>query len=98
MIIIPMSLQKVTVYADGSTEPEVASGTPIILIQNGEVEVGRLVLEEDDYGSNSIEHPSNSEDLKREAFDAVRKEPALLVSEKAVIVVCPQSLSSKMIW
>ena len=93
-----MSLQRITVRADGSTEPEIESGTAIILIQDGEVEIGKLVLEEDDYGSISIEHPINSEDLKKEALDAVSQEPTLLASRKSIIVVCPQTIASKMIW
>ncbi|TGE25844.1 hypothetical protein E5K00_11830 [Hymenobacter aquaticus] len=93
-----MRLQRITLYADGSTGPEIKSGTAILLIQNGEVEVGKLVLEEDEYGSSSIEHPINAEDLKVEALDAVSKEPELLASQKAIIVVCPQSIFSKMIW
>jgi len=94
-----MRLQKITIWADGRTEPVIPSGTAIILIQNRVIEVGKLLLEEnDEYGPISIEHPSNSEELHKEAFDIVNQEPELLESQNSVFVLCPQSIASKMLW
>ena len=93
-----MALQKITVWADGRTEPAIASGTAIILIQDRKVEVGRLILEEDDYGSFFIEHPINSAELNANAFDIINQESELLESRTSVIVLCPQGIASKMLW
>ncbi|MGI4885643.1 MAG: hypothetical protein ACRYFR_11850 [Janthinobacterium lividum] len=93
-----MGLQKITVWADGRTEPVIASGTAIILIQDREAEVGRLISEEDEYSSFFIEHPTNSEELNAEAITAVSQEPELLESQISVIVLCPKEIASKMLW
>lgn len=92
-----MGLQKITVSADGSTEPVIASGTAIILIQNQEAEVGRLILEEDEYGSISIEHPTNSYELNAKASTIIQ-ESELLKSQHSVLVLCPQEIASRMLW
>jgi len=93
-----MSLQRIKVWADGRTEPAIESGTAVILIQNREVEVGKITLEEDDYGSISIEHPINFDELNQEALDAVKQQPELLESQTSVIVICPLPIASKMCW
>ena len=93
-----MSLQRIKVWADGRTEPVIESGTAIILIQNREAEVGKIILEENDYGSFSIEHPINFDGLNQEALDAVNQEPELLESQTSVIVICPLAIASKMRW
>ncbi|WP_206982027.1 hypothetical protein [Hymenobacter telluris] len=91
-------MQKIAVWADGRTEPIIASGTAIILVQNRKTEVGRLILEDDDYGSFSIEHPVNSEELNTAALNVINQEPELLDSQSSVIVLCPQDIASKMFW
>jgi hypothetical protein len=91
-----MELQKVRIWADGRTEPPIGSGTEILLIQGGKVEVGRFVLEADEYSDFFIEHPNNAEELIPDALAFVNQE--LLKTDVSIIAICPRSIADKMRW
>ncbi len=92
-------LQKINVFADGRTSPEVNSGVPILLIQDGTVEVGKLNLGEEHDFNMEIEHPTNQAELNPIATRLIKgKKPQYLKSEVSVIVLCPNIISDKMKW
>jgi hypothetical protein len=93
-----MSLQKVIIRADGSTEPSIISGAEVLLIQQGVVKVGRFILEKDEYSDFYIEHPINAAELSLDAWAFVNQESDLLKISVSVIVICPESIANKMIW
>ena len=92
-------LEKIQVFADGRTYPEVNSGSPILLIQDGTVQVGKLNLG-DEYDLNiEIEHPTNQAELNPIATTLIKgKKPQYLKSEVSVMVLCPNTISDKMKW
>ncbi len=90
-------LENIQVFADGRTSPEVNSGSPILLIQDGIVQVGKLNLG-DAYDIN-IEHPRNQAELDPIATKLIKdKKPQYLKSETSVIVLCPNTISDMMKW
>lgn len=92
-------LDLIKVYADGKTVPEIASGTDIILIQNGTVQVGKLNLGEQYDFNMEIEHPKNQDELDIIATEMIQKKKAeYLKSKNSIIVICPKIISNKMLW
>jgi hypothetical protein len=92
-------LEKIQVFSDGRTSPEVNSGSSILLIQDGIVQVGKLNLG-DAYDFNmEIEHPTNQAELDSIATKLIKdKKPQYLKSEASVIVLCPNIISDMMKW
>lgn len=92
-------LETIQVFADGRTSPEVDSGSSILLIQDGTVQVGKLYLG-DAYDFNmEIDHPTNQAELDAMATKLIKHEkPQYLKSEESVIVSCPKTISDKMKW
>jgi hypothetical protein len=92
-------LEKIQVFADGRTSPKVESGSPILLIQEGTVQVGKLNLGEAYEFNMEIEHPVNQTELDLIATKLIKREkPHYLKSEVSVIVSCPKTISNKMKW
>jgi hypothetical protein len=93
------ALEPIKIFADGKTNPEVKTGSPILLIQNGTVKVGKLNLGESYDFNMEIEHPSNQSKLNIVATQLIENEnPEYLKSEASIIVECPQTISDEMIW
>jgi len=91
-------LSRIVIFATGRTEPFVPSGTEVLLIQNGRVEVGKLFYTLNTL-ENYIEHPENNKKLSQKALNIVKaKNPELLESEDSVILICPMSIKNEMIW
>ncbi|XOV67817.1 MAG: hypothetical protein ACFHU9_01335 [Fluviicola sp.] len=92
-------LEKIQVFADGRTSPEVDSGSPILLIQDGVVQVGKLNLG-DAYDLNmEIEYPTNQSELDPMATNLIKDEkPEYLKGELSVILLCLNTISDKMKW
>lgn len=89
----------IKISATGRRDPDVPFGTPILLIQNGVVSVGRLMCEPDDNTSLYIDHPKNQEELDIEAEKKLRlKKPEYLDSKIALTVICPLDIATKMVW
>ncbi len=92
-------LIRVKVFGDGRTEPTILSGTPVLLIQDGKVMIGRFCFEDDDPFSFHIDHPKNQDVLNGLALEIIReKKTEYLQSDSAVIVNCPDDLARQMIW
>ncbi len=92
-------LEKIQIFANGRTSPEVDSGSPILLIQDGTVQVGKLNLG-DAYDFNvEIEHPINQSELDVIATKMIKHlKPQYLKSRVSVIVSCPKTISDRMKW
>jgi hypothetical protein len=89
----------IKVLASGRTEPPVPSGTDILLIQDGTVQVGRLLRDPDDTASICIDHPENQTDLDIRATQTISEQkPEYLKSKVALIVTCSADISKDMIW
>ncbi|SFT87032.1 hypothetical protein SAMN04489724_2458 [Algoriphagus locisalis] len=92
-------LEKIQVFADGRTSPEVNSGVPILLIQDGIVQVGRIHLGEAYDFNMEIEHPINQSKLDPIATKIIKSEqPEYLKSKVSIIVFCPEKISDMMKW
>lgn len=92
-------LDKITVYGDGTTYPTVPSGTDIILIQNENVQVGKLNIGEQYDFYMEIDHPKNKKELDKIAIQLISDiKPEYLNSEESIIALCPKSISEKMVW
>ena len=92
-------LENIQVFADGRTSPKVNSGSPILLIQDGTVQVGKLNLGDAFDFNMEIEHPTNQAELDPIAFKLIKnKKPKYLKSETSVIVLCPNAISDMMKW
>lgn len=92
-------LTEIKIYATGKTDPFIESGTPILQIQNGEVNVGRIVYDLNDEWSLYIDHPENNQELSSLALKLlIDKEPNFLKSDKSIIVFCPKKIAEKMNW
>jgi hypothetical protein len=93
------ALDPIKVFADGRTSPEVKSGTAILLIQDGTVQVGKLNLDECYDFNIEIDHPINQTKLDTIATKLVESEkPEYLNSESSLIILCPQIISDAMNW
>lgn len=84
-------LEKIKVFADGRTSPGISSGAPVLLIQDGIVQVAKLNLE-DVYDLNmELERPVNKEELDELATMLItHKKAHYLKSNDCVIVSCPK--------
>ncbi|MBS1531347.1 MAG: hypothetical protein JSU01_13660 [Bacteroidetes bacterium] len=92
-------LTLLTVYADARIEPNVVSGTEIILIQDGEVSVGKIFYQKNHDPEVYIDHPENENDLIKRAAELVKKKNSKLLEENdAVILTCPKEIIKLMIW
>jgi hypothetical protein len=92
-------LQVIAVSATAITDPEVPSGTFIILVGRGRVTVGRLDYALSDPFSISIEHPRNEERLSNEAELLVKAHcPEKVNDEHDWILFCPASIGERMRW
>ncbi len=88
----------ITIKADNTTEPAVPMGTPIILIDEEMIDVGKLEFQKE-YNSLTIAHPKNEGELKPRAKEMVlRKVPKLLNSKSSIVIVCPESIAQDMIF
>jgi hypothetical protein len=91
-------LSKISISADGRTDPYVPSGTEIVLIQKGTVEVGRLFYIPDTFDTY-IDHPLNNLELSQNVLEIIKlKRPEFLKSDNAVILTCPEEIKKEMIW
>jgi hypothetical protein len=89
----------IKISATGKTEPFVPFGTDIILIQDGTVQVGKLLQDINDEDSVYIDHPKNQAELDILATkEIVQRKPDYLQSDISLIVVCPIEISKKMAW
>ncbi|WP_452231367.1 hypothetical protein [Lacinutrix sp. MEBiC02595] len=92
-------LERITIFGDGKTKPEVESGIDIILIQDNTVQVGKLNLGKQYEFNMEIDHPKNQKELDILATKIIKeKKPEYLESKNSVIVVCPNHISGRMIW
>ena len=92
-------LNKIQVFANGKTVPEISSGSSILLIQNGTVEVGILNIGTPEEGDINIEHPSNSDELNPLAKCIIQEsKPEYLNSNSSIIAICPTSISERFKW
>lgn len=92
-------LEKIKIFANGMTLPEVKSGSFVFLIQDGTVQVGKLYLGDSYDFISEIEHPKNQKELGLIAFQMIKeKKPEYLKSERSIITLCPTNISEKMIW
>ena len=92
-------LTSITVFADGRTEPHIPFGTVILMIQDGNVSVGKIQHEEGDKSSVYIEHPKNEMDVNVHALKIIKElKPESLASKTALIVTCPSRLIKDIIW
>ena len=89
----------IRISASGVTEPYVPPGTDILLIQDGLVQVGKLLHDPDDLATVYIDHPKNQAELGRRAKKIVEKQkPEYLESDFALIVTCPVEISRDVEW
>ena len=89
----------ITISATGQTKPYVPFGTDILLIQDGIVQVGKLLQDSDDPNSVYIDHPKNQSDLDVRATKIIQeRKPEYLKSEIALTVTCPVDISKDMLW
>jgi hypothetical protein len=89
----------IEVMDNGTTKPQVESETEILLIQDGEVTVGRICYDSDDYTELYIDSPINELLLNKEALQIVKdKFPDYLKTPTSVILSCPENLAEKMEW
>ena len=97
-----MDLEELTllkVYGDTRIEPFVPSGTEIILIQNGEVSLGKIFYGEPNQHSLYIDHPKNQDDIVKTATELIyKKDKKLLKNEDMLILTCPTEIIKLMIW
>lgn len=92
-------LQVIQISATATTDPEVPSGTFIILVGHGRAIVGRLDYSQGDPLSMGIEHPRNEDRLSKEAELLVKAHcPEKLNDERDWLLFCPTSLSARMRW
>ncbi|MCX2745420.1 hypothetical protein OO013_16190 [Mangrovivirga sp. M17] len=90
-------LEKIQIFADGKTIPKIDSGSPILLIQNGSVHVGKINLGESYEFNMEIEHPTNKKVLDPMATKLIeKKRPEYLNSDKSIITLCPNEISDLM--
>ena len=84
----------------GYPDPYIPNGTIVILIQNGEAEIGRW--EEPTPPENpmpSFDHPINTKELKAEVLQIVLKNhPNINLYGGFLCYVCPKEMASKAIW
>ena len=92
-----MRLVRITVFANGRTDPVVADGSSVILVQGEEVTVGRILFKTYEFMPGEIEHPRNAGELEDEARLLVGQEGIQDDGHDAVFI-CPDGLSAKMIW
>ena len=91
-------LLRILTFADGSTDPVIPSGIEVILIQKGNVEVGKLFLTPETYNTH-IDHPENNLELSQKALGIIKvKRPELLDSDKSILLTCPKEITNEMIW
>jgi hypothetical protein len=89
----------IEIKADGSTVPQVESETEILLIQDGEVSVGMLCYDDDEYKDVYIDHPGNEQALNPEATQLVKDNcPEHLKTKRSVVLICPGELAEKMVF
>lgn len=89
----------IKISATGQTEPYVPSGTDILLIQDGTVQVGKLFQDPYEPESVYIDHPKNQTDLGFRATKIIQEQkPEYLKSEIALTVICPGDISKDMLW
>ena len=89
----------IEVLNNGTTKPQVESETDILLIQDGDVSVGRICYDSDDYSELYIDSPVNEIVLNKEAYKLVKEKfPEYLKTPSSVILICPEDLSAKMEW
>lgn len=97
-----MNIEKFTIIkisATGKTNPYVPFGTEILLIQDGIVQVGKLLQDPDDKDSVYIDHPKNQTELDFRATKAIEEQkPEYLLSDVALIIICPAEISKDMLW
>lgn len=92
-------LTVIKIFATSRTEPPIPFGTDVILIQDGSVQVGRLLQDPDDNESVYIDHPKNQVDLDLRAMKIITEQkPEYLRSDISLTVTCPTSISQDMLW
>src|SRR5688500_14603500 len=104
--VVPVSSRNVMkeltiikISGTGRTEPFVPFGTDVLLIQDGIVQVGKLLQDPDDENSVYIDHPKNQAVLDLKATEKVKElKPEYLQSDMALTVTCPIDISKDMIW
>ena len=89
----------IKISATGKTDPNIHFGTDILLIQDGTVQVGKLLQDPEDKESFYIGHPTNQTDLDILATKIVKEQkPEYLKSDVALTVTCPAEISKDMLW
>jgi hypothetical protein len=92
-------MERIKLFADGHTEPAVPDRSVVILIQDGQVSLGKLLLQNYVHAPGEIEHPRNETGLALEARKLIKDTiPLVLVEQQSVLLLCPESLASKMLW
>jgi hypothetical protein len=90
----------IEINPDGSTSPQIEDDIAILLVQDGEVTVGKLSYDTDnDFASLAIDSPVNEDALNSEAAALVKvKHPEYLKTLTSVVLVAPDELAEKMKW
>ena len=91
---------RVTAETFGLPDPPVPDGTVVILVQDGEAQVGRYEAPAPPESPwPAFEHPLNVEDLAIEALAVVLAEhPEVELHGPSLIFVCPEELAVRAVW
>jgi hypothetical protein len=89
----------IKISATGQTNPHIPFGTDVLLIQDGAVQVGKLLQDPEDKDSVYIDHPKNQAGLHLRAMKIIKeRRPEYLKSDIALTVICPADISKDMAW
>ncbi|MDR3678585.1 MAG: hypothetical protein P4L41_01390 [Flavipsychrobacter sp.] len=90
----------IEINANGTTTPQIEDDIEVLLIQDGEVTVGKLSYDtENDFSSLAIDSPLNEDELYKEANALIKKMyPHYLDTLTSVVLVAPIELAEKMEW
>lgn len=90
---------RVTAETFGMPDPPVPNGTIMILVQDGEAEVGRYEAPTPESPWPAFDHPVNVEELAEEALEAVLAEhPGIDLHGPSLTFVCPEELTTRAVW
>lgn len=93
-----MKFTAIKIFADWRIEPPINSLTEIILIQNFNAEVGRIVIDKLKIRNSHIEHPKNARDVNVIATELIKQHNSKLFKNlNSSIILCPKELAEKCI-
>jgi hypothetical protein len=93
---------KVTDKHYGFPEPFIPNNYIVLLIQEGKVQISRYNEPTDDNPFPTFEHPNDNavnKALESHLLKAIKeKHPQYLLSDRDIVVTCPENIVEKIIW